>query len=138
MSSKRKAIREAVVAALTGNTAAGTKIYNSRSTNFWGITPPAIAVYTRSESSEPQYAGAAPPLIRTLELVIECVVAGAGDSLENALDDLVDQVEAALKVPDDLGGAYQWALVQTETDAAIDGERVLGVAALTYEFKYTA
>jgi len=139
MSSKRKAIREAVVAALLEEdaTSAGERVFDSRVVNYFDLEMPAIAVYTREEFGEPQNIGQT-PTNRTLQVVIECVVAGSGDSVEGDLDDLIDEVETIMSSADSFGEAYQWYLTSVDTDASADGERILAAAAMTYEMRYIA
>lgn len=150
MSATRKAIRAHVVALLSGQTAAGTRIYSNRAAPVDASSElPAIVVWAdREEGRELQAA----PLVwrRTLEVRVEAIartkghpaVAPAGGStvsLADVLDDLCEEIEAVLfKQPRFWGLAAIQGLAfrGAEIELREDGSSLLGACALTWSVEY--
>lgn len=109
MANRRKLIRKRVREVLLNQTDAGSKVYSNLSSPHWGENTPEIAIFTRSETIEDL--GTAPKEYkRTLELAIEIVAEGTetpnendGKLVEDIVDDIAEQVEAALEKDETLG-----------------------------------
>lgn len=142
MAHPRKLIRHAVVAALTGATAAGTRVKDTAVESHRKGGLPAIAVYTLREPVNQELSGGAP-----LELVREVKVEIAGfvgvrdpDEIADAMDDLAEQIETAMDANRYLGGlAGDSILEETNMEVrAEDGKSdpLIGIVALTYSVTY--
>jgi hypothetical protein len=139
MTHPRKLIRHAVAAQLLNKTAAGDRIYKGRALPYRSVELPALAVYVPSETSVSN--GTAPrELDRRPELVIEGAVRVSDpEGIEDAMDDLAEQVEAALHADETFGAkAADAELRNTELDIIADGDQITGVVRLTFEVKYYA
>lgn len=90
--SERKAIRNGVISRLTGSTAAGTNVHNSRVIPKKLDDLPAINVYFESEEHELLTQRS---LRATPTLAIDCLVASSS-TWQDDLDDLVDSVQDLL------------------------------------------
>lgn len=134
---QRQAIREAVKAQLLNRTAAGARVFESRTVPFQRLELPAIAVYTLSESVEIE--GTAPrELKRTMELAIEAHVSVRPDTtVDDALDALAEEIERAMHADQTLGGtAGDAVLSSTDVGISAEGNRPTGVVGLTYSVTY--
>lgn len=135
MTSKRKSIRHAIAAALTGNTSAGANVFASRTRSIPASKLPAILVYTSSETAE-VFNQSPRELRRTLSVGIE-IAARADDDLDDALDDIAEQVERVMSEHQTLSGtASDVLLTGTEITLTKDGDNQHGAAILTYEVTY--
>lgn len=148
MAHHRQLIRKAVTAALLENTKAGERVYPSRILPLRALKElPAICVYTDDESADEENLSSPPP-DRTLDIVIEGLVAvpptrldqlATADTVEDAMDDLALEIENALAVDVYFGDlvARSW-LASTETVVMEDGDRPMGLVILTYRADYIA
>lgn len=145
----RQAIREAARTALVGAvtvddvttyaTAAGTRVYETRKVPHRGLQLPAIAVYTLQESVDPESASSsARYLTRRLQLMIEAFVApGESDNVDDAMDDICAEIEAALHADETLDGTcIDSLLASTEFEIGVDGNKEIGLAQLVYNVTY--
>lgn len=125
----RNQIRDAVVAALSGNTDAGTNVTPSRVYPFASL--PGICVYTPIEESEPD---TTTHLLREVDIVIE---AYADTTLDDTIDDLAADIETAMSTDSTFGGLclFSW-LSGTETDLTNEAEKAKGVITLTFKAQY--
>jgi hypothetical protein len=102
---------------------------------------PCLCVYTLSEASEPHRIGSGRALMRTLELVVECI-AEANDVLDDRLDEMAFEVEEAIGADTTLGlpdGVYDCTLTGTRVGLRQPGqetEKQTGSAVLTFEVTY--
>ncbi len=145
MAHPRQEIREAVKAALLGPqaeedppvyaTSAGARVYETRMVPWQRLKLPAIAVYTLQESADLR--GTAPrERFRKLSLAVEAAVK-AGENVDDALDAIALQMEAAMDVDETFGGkASDSALQTTELDVATVGDQEIGLVRLTFEVTY--
>lgn len=143
MAHPRKLIRHAVVALLiAANTAAGERVQGTRVEPHKRAQLPALSVYTLNDpvnedtSSETEEA-------HELELEIAGWVAHTDATpVDDAMDDLAEQVEAAMRADPALGGkAMDTRLVGTTMEIVEDDGRsnpLVGIVVLTYAVKYTA
>lgn len=145
MTHPRTEIREAVKTALLNNTIAEDRVYSNRPNPITqqasarqGRTEfPAILIYTTTESSV--ISNEAPrEYRRTVEIVVECGKAiDPSTELDEQLDDFARVVEGLLLVDDTLGGkAADLRLTGTSTGIVDQGQKLLGVVALTLEADY--
>lgn len=135
MAHPRQEIREAIAAALTDETAAEDRVYETRIVPWRRAKLPAISVYTLEESAEES--GSAPPeLKRTIQLAVECAV-WQGENLDDAIDAICLEVEHAMRVDHTFAGkASESTLTATTIDIFEEGDKLIGVARLVYEVVY--
>lgn len=115
MAHQRKLIRKSVVALLvSGGTAAGARVKSTRVEPHKKSQLPAIAVYTLKEPVDPASKDTAPrELTRDLKLeVVGWVGVTDPDTVDDAMDDLAEQIEAAME-------ANRW-LVAAKAITAVD------------------
>lgn len=137
MSAQRKAIRQSLAAILkNAATAAGDRVFSSRSTPIFESELPAILVYTRSESVE-LFAESPREYKRTVTVVIEAVAETTGENLDDQLDDVGQEIEAALAV-DHTAGDTVSELTLSGSDLLVDrdGEKYQGAVKLEYQAIY--
>jgi len=99
----RKAIRDAIVAAVTGLTTTGTNVYVSRVYPMERRALPGIAVFTRSEDSTPVTVRPPRTIERELTVALEIYTRGI-DGYDDVLDTICTEIEEALYAAGDLGG----------------------------------
>lgn len=128
-------MREAIVAQLSGETAAGTRVYSTRLEPVPTAQLPAISVYLESESVT---GGESAPreLTRTARMAIECWATATTD-LDDALDALALEVETAMDADVNLDEtATDSVLESTEVLVFREGARPMGVIRLVYVVPY--
>lgn len=124
----RKDVRAAVVARLAA--AAIAPVSRMRATPLPSGGLPAICVYTIRHQRQPETVDAAARHDIRVEIEIH---ARAGATVDDDLDDLCAAVEAAMAGDPDLGGlADQVELSETAIGLTGDGDRVSGLARLSY------
>lgn len=141
MAHPRKLIRKAVVALLVGaNTAAESRVFPTRVPPIRKTELPAIAVYTEDEETDQDSMTTAPrELKRDVDMSIELFVANSdGYSIDDAMDDLAEQVEAAMNGNRYLSGtASESVLAATESGVAEgSADPLIGISKLTYRVTY--
>ncbi len=93
---------------------------------------PCLAIYTRSEAVTEGLSYRE----RNLDLVVDAY-AKAGEGLDDALDDLVEAIEAAVDLDPTFGGlAVATVLTNTVVELSGDGETAMGVVRLWYRLTY--
>lgn len=139
---ERKAIRDAVIAQLTGApgtwaTAAGPRVTSSRMAPQRLAELPAVSVYTGEEAIDPKSAGTAPrELTRRLVLVVEGWVK-ASDPIDDVLDALALELETAMDADQFLGNTCGFSILDsTSMGIKVDGDRPLGCVHLEYAVTY--
>ncbi len=144
MSLRRKAIRQAVVARLTGRTIAQDRVASNRGNQVWEEEVPALVVYTRREDLE-KHNQSPIKYRRELRLAVELYVEETkGLDIDDQIDDLCEQVEQLLLpammlpgTPDDLElDATDSMLESVEIDVDADGVKLLGAARMTFLWVY--
>lgn len=136
MAHKRKTLRATFRQALEdANTAAGARVFKDRETSLRTTELPAIVLYTDDEDAEDR--GYAPrELVRVLSVVIEGYVAATED-VDDAMDDLAEQIEPVMEGDPQWGGlTSDVLLVKTELETGVLGDRQVGRVRLTYEVTY--
>ena len=133
MAHVRKQIRAVVVAALSGNTDAGARVYPGRVYPL--DTLPAIAVYTATEESETKNWEV---LQRFVDITIVATdEAGQDESIDDLLDDIAEAIETAMAVDRKLGGLAKTSyLISTEDELTGTAEKPKGTITLTYKCEY--
>lgn len=136
----RQKIREAAKAALVGKTAAGAKVYETRTVPFRLVDCPAISVYTPGDSVDVDRSlqSSTRTLDRTLTLEIVAAVKGGGN-VDDDLDAIALEIERAMHLDWTLGGTCADSiLTDTETDVKKDGDQFIGFVLLEYTVFYTS
>lgn len=139
---QRRLIREAVKAALIGvaptyATAAQARVYETRVFE-WRISElPGISVYSLEEPVDPKSGQTAPmELTRDLDLAIEAAVVATAN-IDDAIDDMCEQIERAMHVDDSFGGTCSYSLLKnTEIEVVANNEKLIGMARLIYSVRY--
>ena len=135
----RETIREAVKQLLIdAGTLAGANVYTSRGRAVLDVLRKrenALIVYTSQEKSkrEPDGYRYKRELVLTIELVV-----GGGDSVDQLLDDLAEQVEVAINSDPTLGVVLATDLELLATDAMVSdqGGGLVGHAVLDWQAVY--
>ena len=135
----RRQIREAVASAVTGLTTTGSRVFQSRLYPLAETDLPCLLLRTQSESSESVSLPAPRLLQRTLRLHVTAV-ARAVDDLDDTLDLICQEVEAALAMPcAALGGVAKLiTLSGTEIDLRGESEQPIGQADMAFDVVYMA
>lgn len=139
---RRKQIRDAIAARLSGLTTTATRVYAGRTLPLADAHDPLLLIYARDERSEFEaMGGAGRPLARRLRVAVHGKVALAGTDPEDTLDLIALEVEGAMMADETLSGlAVSLQLAETEIEAALDdgGNRRRGDIRLTYEIEYAS
>ena len=142
---ERQAIRNAVVAALTNTTAAGSRVVKSRQEPVRMAELPTINVASIDDTTDEESSSSAPrDLFRTYTLRIVGFVSAASPavgpetSVDDALDALALEIEAALDADVTFGDTASDSYVSgTEFDEGLSaGDRPMGAVVLTLVAKY--
>lgn len=139
MAHQRKLIRQAVRTLLDGATAAGARVYATRVLSLRRQELPAISVYTLEESVEGDSVTHAPrELTRGMPLIIEAWVApGDAAAVDDAMDDIAEEIETAMHADPYLTDtAAESVLDSTTLEVVQEGDRLMGLVALTYQVTY--
>lgn len=139
MAHPRKVIRQAVRDALIGATLAGANVFSSRGLPFAASQLPAISVYTLSDAGAEGNVRTAPRMRRqTVRLAIDLAVSmPAGGAVDDALDDLAEQVEAIMDADPQLDGSASDSILESSELGIIEtGGRPMGGAQLIYLVEY--
>lgn len=130
----RQRIRDAVAAALAGQTAAGANVFTSRSRPVLEILQrreSVLSVYTADEQS--QRDGTGYLMNRELTVTVEGMM-GGGDDLDDALDSLAEQVETVVNADPTIGNLLSEDLVLDATVTEISARGNMQVGAFRMDF----
>jgi hypothetical protein len=137
---QRKVIRDAVLAALNGATAAGTRVASNRKWPWKTRQLPALSIYIPVDDVDVKESSPTAPreLQRKAPVVIEAqVLQGDHASVDDALDALALEVEQAMHRDETFGGACGGSILRrTEQDFKEDGEETVGWMAIAYEVSF--
>lgn len=136
---ERQAIRDAVVAALLGETAAGARVEASRFEPADADELPMVCVYTLEESVSQDSVNTAPrELTRSLRVAIDGYAGvPANGAIDTSLDDLALEIETAMDADLNFGSAVADSILEnTEVLIGLAGERPLGCVHLIYAMTY--
>lgn len=133
MTHARQTIREAFVTALTGLSTTGARVYASRTQPLSRGDLPALLVYAQDENAE---TSSGRTLDRTVTITVEGVAAANSD-LDDTLDDIAEEVEAAIGADPTVGGVVRDAVYQaSEIEFDPDGETQGGMIRLAFAVDY--
>lgn len=138
----RKQIRDYVAAGLDGLATTADRVYVGRTRPLAAEHPPALLVYTRTETSERTVQGAPGKVTRRCTLHIEGRVSAA-EPPDDLLDTIAAEIEAAMTAMIDFGTARVFgglasnaAMTGTEMIAEADGSRHIGGVRVEYLVTY--
>jgi hypothetical protein len=135
----RRQIREAAATALFGAGDWGVNVFTTRRTPVAAEHLPCALVYTTDETSERDTLGSDRQLRRELVLAIQAMIQD-NDTLDDSLDGLAADVEAAMMADPTFGGlALDCALTRTQIDIRAGGanaEMKTGSVVLTFAVSY--
>lgn len=136
MAHVRKSIRDNVTTTLTGLTTTGSNVFQTRLFPMEESKLPALAIYTKSETSD--YSTITPPRtqVRALEVIVEAYVKGTAN-IDNTIDTIAVEIEEALAT-DLTRGGYAKDTQVTETDIEFNGdaEQSVAIARFTVAVNY--
>jgi hypothetical protein len=141
MAHPRTLVREAVVAALTNATAAGTRVTDTRVEAHKKHELPAISVYTLREPVRPDSDPTAPrELTRDVKVEIAGWVAHtAALPAARALDNLALEIETVMDANRYLSGAAGESILEDTEIQIVDdsgADPLIGIITLTYSVTY--
>lgn len=138
MTHVRTQIRDAVVAALTGLSTTGSRVYAGRSRPAAKDTDPFLLVYGTQETSEPAAIGVDPILMHELMVRVEGrALASTAAAIENTLDQIALEVEPAITRNSALGHLTRSViLVGTRIAVESPGERHAGEVTMEFRIVY--
>jgi predicted metal-dependent phosphoesterase TrpH len=129
----RRQIREALLARLTGLALTGSRVFSGRVNPLTDGELPAIVIATDGEEN---IQSAQEPVQRTLSFAVRGVARNA-DDVEDTLDELGEQVEAAVAAGPLLPGkSINTRLIAVAVDLAGDGVQPHGQIVMTYVVDY--
>lgn len=133
--SKRTDIRNAIATAIRGQTIVDQNVLTSRYSALMSETFPIILVYTPEE--DPELLVPAPAKYnRTLRVAISAIVK-ANESVDDSLDSLADEIEAAIIRDATFGGlAMGTVMKKIESEIEYVGEMQFGAIHLNFEVQY--
>lgn len=135
----RQQIREAAAGFLTGLPTTGAHVYQSRIRVFADADLPGLNVMTNDELVSASSVGFPPLLDRQINMVVQAV-AKQNDNLDDMLDTMCKEVEAALNASvaaNTFGGiAKHTVLSSIEIDMNGDGETKVGIANMNFTVTY--
>lgn len=137
---RRKQIRDAVVARLTGLTTTGARVYGGRTLPLDDNFSPTLFVYARSERSRFESMGTAGrTMARQVKMAVHGYVSLAATDPEDTLDLISLEVERAMMTDETFGALRVTSIELSETDISADindARRRLGEIRLTYDIEY--
>jgi len=132
----RKSIRDNIKTTLTGLTTTGTNVFQTRFYPLAEAKLPALAIYTKSETSEYSTIKTPRTQVRTLDVTVEAYVSG-NTNVDNTLDTIATEVEEALYTDLTRGGnAKETRVTSFDADFSGDGENPVGVGRFAIEVIY--
>lgn len=132
MAHHRKAIRAALVSALTGLAITGSRVKADVTYSVAQGDLPCLRIMSGSE----RIATGAGPLERVLSYQVAAFAEGSSTEIQDRLDDILEDVEVALAADRTLGGTVvgHWL---TSVEVSFEaGEQLIGVLLVTLEARY--
>ncbi|TXL70105.1 hypothetical protein FHP25_35885 [Vineibacter terrae] len=133
----RQALREAAAAILADLPSTRERVYQSR---VWPVDAsrlPCLLIFTRREQRGEV---SRPPrkFDRSLELIVEGIVAASEATLDDRLDTIAAEVEAALAASPNLAGTAKECIYENTVCElrAREGEKPVGAVQLVYAVEY--
>ena len=132
----RQQIRERAGTVLTGLTTTGSNVFETRIYPLSNTTLPALAIYTKNETSEPIVISTNRLMSRELELIVEVYVKQTSN-FDDQVDKICKEVEVAISADTTLNGLAKDCFLQsTEIEYNTEGEQPLSYAVLTFLTNY--
>jgi hypothetical protein len=143
MAHPRKEIRHAVVALLTNATAADARVQGTRVEPHKKSQLPAISVYTLREPVDQDASAGTAPLELTRDVKVEITgwVAHSDElPVDDAMDDLAEEIEAAMDADRYLGGKAGDSILEETVMQVLEedgrSDPLIGIVTLTYSVTY--
>ena len=137
MTHGRTQIRKAVVNMLSGQTAAGNRVYESRVYALDDPKLPALLVFTPQENMEHPSIQRPRTQIRQLQLMVEGYLKAGGD-IDAEADSLALEVEQRIGADPTLGRLVKDAMLDlTTTRLSGEGEKPVAIVSLTFVILYS-
>lgn len=134
MAHKRKQIRDRVETVLTGLTTTGTNVFASRVYPLKASQLPGLLIYTVEEESEPGGSGA---IDRNLTLAVEGHVKAVGGAIDDTIDLVAEEVEAAIDADRSLNGLVVYChIASTEIEFDAESEKPVGIIIMKFMINY--
>ena len=131
---KRKQIRDRVETVLTGLTTTGANVFASRVYPLKASQIPGLLIYTEEEESEPGGSGA---INRMLTLAVEGHVKAVGGAIDDTLDAIAEEIEAAIDADRTLNGlAVHTFIASTEIEFDAESEKPVGIITMKFMINY--
>ncbi len=133
MAHKRKSIRDAAITLLTGLTTTKANVFASRVYPLKSASLPGLLIYTVDEESEQAGDG----LDRMLTLAVEGHVQAVGGAIDDTLDTIAEEVEAAIPEGTKFSGnAINSYLASTEIEFDAESKKPVGIITLNFNIEY--
>jgi hypothetical protein len=135
MAHARKQIRDHIITLLTGLTTTGSNVFVSRVYPLNKADLPGLLIYTIEEQSEPGAMGGT--LDRVLSLAIDGVVKATGGAIDDTLDQIAEEVEAAITADTRLNDLALFVyLASTEIEFDGQAEQPTGIITMNFSIQY--
>ena len=133
----REQIRDAAVTACTGLTTTSTRVYRERLYQLRAADLPGLRIYCGAEQVEPDRLGASHGLQRDMDLIVEGLAKATSD-LDETLDDICAEVEAALCADVTLGGKCKFLHLAgiDDPEQSDDADQPTGLVRLKFRVQY--
>lgn len=135
MAHARQTIREAAATALTGLTTTGSRVYQSRVHPVSDAKLPCLLINTDSESVVAENVGSPALLDRFVELSVRCV-AKASSNLDDTLDAMAAEVEAAIGASTLSGKLKTLLLESIDVEMVGEAEKPVGILTMKWRANY--
>ncbi len=134
MAHKRKQIRDQIKTVLTGLTTTGANVFASRVYPLKASQLPGLLIYTVEEESEP---GGSRAIDRMLTLAVEGHVKAIGGAIDDTLDLIAEEVEAAIDADRSLNDLAVYAYIaSTEIEFDAESEKPVGIIIMKFAINY--
>ena len=133
----REQIRDAAVTALTSLTTTGARVYRERLYQLRAADLPGLRIYCGAESVEADRLGALHGQQRDMALIVEGLARATAD-LDETLDDICAEVEAALAADVTLGGKAKVLYLTgiDDPEQSDEGDQPIGLVRLNFRVQY--
>lgn len=135
MSHVRTQIRTAIIAAVTGLTTTGARVYEGRVYPMQDANLPGLLVYTEDEQNEIKGLGIGRSIERILNLTIEAIFKDTS-SLDAKGDTILSEVETALGPGASLGGGKYAHLSSVQIERSDDLEKPVALMRMVFQIPY--
>ena len=135
MAHNRKAIRDRMIVILTGLVTTGPRVFASRVYPLQTPDLPGLLVFTELE--EVDSGSMRRGLERALTVLIQAVVKSSGGVIDDTLDTIAEEIEAAIEADPNLSGlALYTQLLSTEIEFNAEAEKPVGIMSIRYQVSY--